>query len=290
MTHPCECPKYYIIKWQALNFLDLKLFISTMVGMLKVIPIPAFQDNYIWLLVNSTNHICAIVDPGDAAPVLEYLSQHHLTPCAILITHHHRDHTGGINTLVENFPELVVYAPTFDVVDHVDHKLHEKDVVKLAPLGIEFTVIDIPGHTKGHIAYYGEKMLFCGDTLFAAGCGRLFEGTATQMLASLTKLANLPADTAVYCAHEYTAANLRFAAIVEPDNHEIVKRAIEVNKLRENNAVTLPSNIALEKLTNPFLRCHINSVVNCVRAKQSIDSTDMVSIFQALRAWKDNFR
>jgi hydroxyacylglutathione hydrolase len=250
MTHPCECPKYYIIKWQALNFLDLKLFISTMVGMLKVIPIPAFQDNYIWLLVNSTNHICAIVDPGDAAPVLEYLSQHHLTPCAILITHHHRDHTGGI----------------------------------------EFTVIDIPGHTKGHIAYYGEKMLFCGDTLFAAGCGRLFEGTATQMLASLTKLANLPADTAVYCAHEYTAANLRFAAIVEPDNHEIVKRAIEVNKLRENNAVTLPSNIALEKLTNPFLRCHINSVVNCVRAKQSIDSTDMVSIFQALRTWKDNFR
>jgi hydroxyacylglutathione hydrolase len=261
-----------------------------MVDMLKVIPIPAFTDNYIWLLVNPTNHVCAIVDPGDAAPVIEYLKHHHTQPCAILITHHHHDHTGGIEALCHQFSGIEVYGPALDPVARIDHKLVEGDKVRLPALHLELTVLDIPGHTKGHIAYYGEKMLFCGDTLFAAGCGRLFEGTAQQMVESLSKLANLPADTQVYCAHEYTAANLRFAAVVEPDNQDIAKRAAEVNILRENNAVTLPSQLSLEKLTNPFLRCNINSVVNSVRDKQSIASTDLVSIFQALRAWKDNFR
>ncbi|MES2218530.1 MAG: hydroxyacylglutathione hydrolase [Pseudomonadota bacterium] len=258
--------------------------------MLKVIPIPAFKDNYIWLLVNPSNHICAIVDPGDAAPVIEYLINQKLTPCAILITHHHHDHTGGIPALCEKFPELVVYGPKYDAVANIDYKLGEGDRVSLVTLDIEFRVIDIPGHTRGHIAYYGDDMLFCGDTLFAAGCGRLFEGTAQQMVESLGKLAKLPVDTRVYCAHEYTAANLRFAAVVEPDNEDIAKRAAEINNLRENNAVTLPSLMSIEKLTNPFLRCDINSVVNSVRDNQDVASTDLVSIFQALRIWKDNFR
>jgi hydroxyacylglutathione hydrolase len=258
--------------------------------MLKVIPIPAFKDNYIWLLVNPTNQLCAIVDPGEAAPVLEYITKYEFQPCAILITHHHHDHTGGIGELCQQYPDLEVYGPTLDAVANIDYKLVEGDQVRLPDLHLELTVFDIPGHTKGHIAYYGDKMLFCGDTLFAAGCGRLFEGTAQQMVESLTKLANLPAATQVYCAHEYTAANLRFAAVVEPDNKDIEKRAVEVNQLREKNAVTLPSLLATEKLTNPFLRCHINSVVNSVRDKQNIASTDLVSIFQALRAWKDNFR
>jgi hydroxyacylglutathione hydrolase len=283
-------PEYYITKYSAPIFLDLKLFIGTIERMLKVIPIPAFKDNYIWLLVNPASHFCAIVDPGDAAPVLAYLAEHQLSPCAILITHHHHDHTGGIAALCAAYAELVVYGPRVDAVPGVDYKLGEGDVVELASLGVKFKVLDIPGHTKGHIAYFGEKMLFCGDTLFAAGCGRLFEGTAQQMFSSLTKLAALPVDTEVYCAHEYTAANLRFAALVEPDNADITKRATAVNKLRENNAVTLPSVLSVEKLTNPFLRCHINSVVNSVRAQQSVTSMDLVDIFQALRTWKDNFR
>jgi hydroxyacylglutathione hydrolase len=257
--------------------------------MLKVIPIPAFKDNYIWLLVNPDNRSCAIVDPGDAQPVLNYIEEHQLSPCAVLITHHHFDHSGGIPKLHAQYTKMPIFGPTNDEVIGVDHKLVEGNKVTLTALNLELTVLDIPGHTHGHIAYYGDQMLFCGDTLFAAGCGRIFEGTPQQMFKSLSKLAALPPDTRVYCGHEYTASNLVFAGTVEPDNQAIKRRIKAVNELRANNQVTLPSTLEEEKLTNPFLRSDVKSVINSVQLQVNNQFTDSVSIFQALRAWKDTF-
>jgi hydroxyacylglutathione hydrolase len=257
--------------------------------MLTVMPIRAFKDNYIWLLVNSDSHYCAIVDPGDADPVLDYLQKEHLIPTTILITHHHHDHSGGVLKLKEHYPTLIAYGPTQEVIAGIDHKIVENDVIKLAPLDLTFTVLDIPGHTKGHVAYYGHGMLFCGDTLFAAGCGRLFEGTAQQMYDSLTKICRLSDNTLIYCAHEYTAANLRFAEIVEPQNTDIQQRKKDVALQMEQHVPTLPSYLSLEKLTNPFLRCNQRSVVTSVQSQLDENTVDPVSIFQALRAWKDKF-
>jgi hydroxyacylglutathione hydrolase len=257
--------------------------------MLNVIPISAFKDNYIWLLVNPANRFCAIVDPGDAGPVLNYLQEHNLTPCAILITHHHHDHTGGIDILKQYYQTLPIYGPATETIPQMDHKVDETNHVKLEPLSITFNVYDIPGHTKGHIAYYGDGMLFCGDTLFAAGCGRLFEGTAQQLYNSLRKIAALPDNTLIYCGHEYTAANLRFAAVVEPDNIEIKNRIKEVATVTQQQHPTLPSVLHLEKLTNPFLRCHIDSVINSIKLQSNKQLNDPVSLFQALREWKDTF-
>jgi hydroxyacylglutathione hydrolase len=257
--------------------------------MLTVIPIRAFKDNYIWLLVNSTNQHCAIIDPGDANPVIEYIENEHLTPTTILITHHHHDHSGGILALKEKYPAIAVYGPARETIPGVDHKVTENDVIKLAPLGLSLSVLDIPGHTKGHVAYYGKYMLFCGDTLFAAGCGRLFEGTANQMYDSLSKIRHLPDNTFIYCAHEYTAANLRFAEAVEPDNADIQQRKQAVALQMEQHVPSLPSTLLLEKLTNPFLRCDQGSVLKSIRSQLHEKSPDPVSIFQALRAWKDKF-
>jgi hydroxyacylglutathione hydrolase len=257
--------------------------------MLKIIPLPAFKDNYIWLLVNPDNRFCAIVDPGDAVPVLDYLQTEQLTPCAVLITHHHQDHSGGIAALHEKFPAMPIYGPADDNVAGVDHPVMENEVVKLPELNLELLVLDIPGHTLGHIAYYGDSMLFCGDTLFAAGCGRVFEGTPPQMYHSLQKLANLPLNTEIYCGHEYTAANLRFAATVEPDNEDIKTRIEKVNAQREQDEVTLPSTMQLEKLTNPFLRADSKNVISSVQQHFNQQFADPVSVFQATRAWKDTF-
>ncbi len=254
-----------------------------------MIPIRAFKDNYIWLLVHPVNRHCAIVDPGDATPVIDYIKKEQLTPVAILITHHHHDHTGGVLELKEKYPNIAVYGPTNDAVQGLDYRLNENDPVVIAPLEAKLRVIDTPGHTKGHIAFYGEGLLFCGDTLFAAGCGRLFEGTASQMAASLAKLSALPDDTAVYCAHEYTAANLRFAATVEPDNIDIKKRIQTVAEQEAQQQPTLPSTMRLEKLTNPFLRCDVSAVIKAAQTETKQPLTDPVSVFQTLRAWKDKF-
>jgi hydroxyacylglutathione hydrolase len=269
--------------------LTFSILSVVLVDMFDIIPIPAFTDNYIWLVANKANRQCIVVDPGDAAPVLDVLRQNDLTLNAILITHHHHDHTGGIEVLHEHFTDVPVYGPASENIPCMTHPLVENDVVNLPMVDLNFHVLDIPGHTKGHIAYHGKGMLFCGDTLFSAGCGRLFEGTAEQMYTSLSKLAGLPEDTLVYCAHEYTAANLRFAQTVEADNPDIQKRISEIAVMRGKNQPTLPSVMRFEKLTNPFLRCEMASVIDSVEKKTHTKLTDPTAVFQSLRAWKDTF-
>ncbi len=256
--------------------------------MLNVTPVRAFQDNYIWLIRSPDNRFAAIVDPGDARPVLQALQADNLTPVAILITHHHGDHTGGIGGLLEQYPDLAVYGPAGERIPSRTRALKEGDTVELPELGARFTVLDVPGHTAGHIAYYGEGALFCGDTVFANGCGRLFEGTAVQMHASLSKIAALPGDTLVYCAHEYTLDNIAFAKWVEPDNPDLLQREQDSKALRERGLPTVPSRLELERRTNPFLRFDESTVI---RAAQKFAGRPLgagAETFGMVRYWKDS--
>ncbi len=255
--------------------------------MIQISALPAFTDNYIWLLQDPGTQRCAVVDPGDAAPVLAWLQQHpgwSLTD--ILITHHHHDHVGGVERL-KSATEATVYGPADENIPARDVALRDNDRVSV--LGWDFDVYTVPGHTLGHIAYYHEGVLFCGDTLFAAGCGRLFEGTPEQMHASLQRLAALPDDTQVYCTHEYTQSNLKFAAAVEPDNTDIAGRVEHVRQLRSRDEMTLPSNLALEKRTNPFLRTAETSVKQKADERSGRDNRSGAEVFASLRAWKDKF-
>lgn len=254
--------------------------------MLNIIPIPALKDNYIWTLHNQ--HHAVVVDPGDAAPVLAYLSAHQLKLTAILCTHHHNDHSGGICELVQVY-NVPVYGPQHENIPCLRLGLVEGDVVELAQLKITLDVIDIPGHTHGHIAFLGAGGVFCGDTLFGCGCGRLFEGTAAQLLHALQRLANLPDKTKVYCGHEYTEANIRFALACEPGNARLKQRQAEAHALRAVGLPTLPSTIALEKATNPFLRCTEPDVIATVQRMTQTTQNDETSVFTALRGWKDHF-
>ncbi len=229
--------------------------------------IPAFADNYIWIIENEDGSpgAAAVVDPGEAGPVLADLAQRGLSLAAILITHHHADHTGGITELVEKAPWYqgqapMIYGPANEPIEALRCRLRDGDVVEIAPLNARFSVIEVPGHTRGHIAYFGfcnsvDPVLFCGDTLFAAGCGRVMEGSHAQMWASLQRLASLPANTAMYCAHEYTLSNLRFAQHALPENQAVAARLQKVIKLRAANQITLPTSMKEELLTNPFLLC-----------------------------------
>ena len=252
--------------------------------MLDIKSIPAFNDNYIWLIQNNQQS-CAVVDPGDAKPVLEYIEQHDLTLEAILITHHHNDHTGGVAELVRRFPKVDVVGPANDPVASLNLSVSGGDQIEL--FGEVFFVLDLEGHTSGHIGYVGDGKLFCGDVLFSAGCGRVFEGTMEQMYTSLSKIVALPEETEVYCAHEYTASNVAFALAVEPDNDLLHKYRDEVNRLRAQNRSTLPTTIRQEKWINPFLRVDQPSVMKSVSNRTL--KTDPLSIFTALREWKNEF-
>ncbi|WP_342242931.1 hydroxyacylglutathione hydrolase [Pseudomonas sp. OTU5201] len=259
--------------------------------MIQIDALPAFSDNYLWLLQDAETRRCAVVDPGDAGPVLAWLETHpgwQLTD--ILVTHHHHDHIGGVVRLKEACGARVL-GPSRETIPSRDQALNEGDRVQV--LGLEFQVIEVPGHTLGHIAYYHadarQPLLFCGDTLFAAGCGRLFEGTPEQMHHSLTRLAALPVATRIYCTHEYTLSNLRFAKAVEPTNRATSMRFDEVTLLREQGGISLPSTIALELATNPFLRVTETSVKQMADERAGRDNPTPTEVFATLRAWKDQF-
>jgi hydroxyacylglutathione hydrolase len=250
----------------------------------EVVPVSAFKDNYVWTLRRGAH--AAVVDPGEAGPVLAYLEREKLSLAAILATHHHADHVGGIAELRSKY-DVPVYGPRGEPIATLTHPVSEGDQVSVPELGVSFSVLDIPGHTRAHIAYYGAGALFCGDTLFACGCGRLFEGTAQQMYASLQKLATLPDDTKVYCGHEYTLANIGFAKAVEPGNTALTAREARDRDKRAAGRATLPSTLGEEKATNPFLRCRESAVVDSVNKYLGARVADPVQVFAAIREWKN---
>ena len=257
--------------------------------MIKIDALPAFTDNYIWLLQDPQTRRCAVVDPGDAAPVLAWLAEHpDWVLSDILVTHHHHDHVGGVAQLKATSGARVL-GPASEQIPARDQALSECDQVEV--LGHAFRILEVPGHTLGHIAYYQAEQhwLFCGDTLFAAGCGRLFEGTPAQMHDSLSRLAALPAETLVYCTHEYTLSNLRFAQAVEPDNPQIAQRLEQVSEWRQAGRISLPSNLQLERSTNPFLRSGEAPVQARIDARDGAKPRTPSEVFACLRAWKDQF-
>lgn len=253
--------------------------------MIDISAIPALQDNYIWAIHD--NRHATVVDPGEVAPVLEFLNMHGLQLNAILCTHRHGDHIGGIAGLREVY-NVPVYGRRHPDNPHITHDLHEGDSLKLDPLGIAFTILEVPGHINDHIAYLAPEMLFCGDVLFGGGCGRNFEGTKTQLHHSLQRLAQLPDNTRVYCAHEYTAANLRFALACEPGNPALQQRIAATQQLRAANQPTVPSTIALEKATNPFLRCTQPEIIRTLQ-QHGLTDTSELGVFSAMRDWKNRF-
>jgi hydroxyacylglutathione hydrolase len=254
--------------------------------MFDVLPVRAFRDNYIWTLRQGESVV--VVDPGDAQPVLDYLARERVRLVAILATHHHADHVGGIATLRARH-DVPVYGPRHEPIATLTRPVGGGDTVTIPEVDASFEIIDIPGHTRAHIAYYGAQALFCGDTLFACGCGRVFEGTPEQMSASLARLAALPDDTRVYCGHEYTLANIAFARTVEPGNAALATLEAEAREQRAQDRPTLPSTVGREKATNPFLRCTEAAVVRAAEAYLGAQTTSPVAVFAALREWKNRF-
>jgi hydroxyacylglutathione hydrolase len=261
-----------------------------------VITVPAFSDNYLWLIRSTDERQAAVVDPGDAAPIEAALRAAGLTLSAILLTHHHRDHAGGVMALKAAW-NCPVYGPRGESIEGVDHPLDDGDRVVLDAPGLQFDVLAVPGHTRGHIAYFSDRLgadprpaLFCGDTLFAGGCGRLFEGTPAQMLVSLGRLAALPDDSLVYCAHEYTLSNLKFACAVEPENGALAERLRQALARRAQGLATVPAQIGGERATNPFLRAGEPGVQAAATARLGHAPATEVDCFAAIREWKNVFQ
>ena len=252
----------------------------------EIISLRAFADNYVWTIRDATR--AAVVDPGDARPVIEYLERENLELVAILNTHHHADHVGGNADLLRRW-KVPVFGPRDERIREVTDRVGNGDRCTLPHFGVVFDVYEIPGHTRSHIAFHGGGMLFCGDTLFAAGCGRLFEGTPKQMHESLTQLMALPDDTRVYCGHEYTVSNVRFARAAEPDNAALRELEGRAKALRDRDLPTLPSTIAQEKATNPFVRVREPGVVASASRHAGKVLSDPVSVLGAIRDWKNSF-
>lgn len=253
---------------------------------MQIHAVPAFQDNYLWLVEDGGR--AAVVDPGDAAAIETALAERGLELCAILATHHHGDHVGGVRELAAHW-KCPVYGPAHEKIAGLTRTLVEGDRIEVPGLGLPLSVLDVPGHTAGHIAYVGDGVAFVGDTLFACGCGRLFEGTAQQMSASLAKLAALPEATRAYCAHEYTMSNIRFAEAVEPGNAKLRERKARESARRSRGEPTVPMTIADERATNPFLRCSEPEVVASAERHAGRRLAGPVEVFAEIRAWKNSF-
>lgn len=256
--------------------------------MFTIDALPAFDDNYIWVIINRELKTCAIVDPGEAPVVINYLKQHGLTLTAILITHHHGDHVNGVQEVLD-YKQVPVYGPSNESIHTVDHKLNDNDIVQLDEIQAEFKAIELPGHTTGQLAYYGIGRVFTGDTLFSAGCGRMFEGTPEQFADSLERLRGLTVNTHVYCGHEYTLNNLKFAQTIEPNNEFISQHIDQCKKLIEESGITLPSTIALEREINPFLRLSEPTVIEAAEKHAGKKLNSPAEVFKVIREWKDNF-
>ncbi len=257
--------------------------------MLVIDPICAFKDNYIWIIHNQ--NYAVVVDPGIAFPVIEYLQLKKLQLTTILVTHHHHDHTGGVANLLRSF-NVPVYGPYNEFIATITHPLREGDLINLQEMPLNLTVIETPGHTQGHIAYYGSNpanMVFCGDTLFSCGCGRIFEGTSEQLYGSLQKLSQLPDDTLIYCTHEYTQNNIRFARVIDSKNSKLIELEIKAQELRNQNLPTIPTTLGLEKTVNPFLRCNQREIIHSAQKYSAKSLLDPLSVFTVLRDWKNNF-
>jgi hydroxyacylglutathione hydrolase len=254
-----------------------------------VLHVRAFRDNYIWLVCSRVRPLVVIVDPGDSAPVLAFLERERLTPAAILCTHHHNDHVDGVAGICERYP-VPVYGPAGGRIGMVNRPLNDGDIVQLPDAELAFRALAVPGHTLDHFAYLFDNLLFCGDTLFSAGCGRLFEGTAAQLHDSLRRLRELPDETQVYCGHEYTLANLRFASAVEPANTIITEYRHATEARLAANQPSLPSTLATEKQVNPFLRVDTLPVREAAAHYAGTWLENDVAVFAALRRWKDEFR
>ncbi len=255
--------------------------------MLSIRPLPAFDDNYIWLLTEPPGGDAVVVDPGDADPVLEALAVAGLRLTAVLVTHHHGDHVGGLAELRQAFPELAVIGPREPRIRTLTRQVGEGDQVELPGLRTRFSVLEVPGHTASHIAFLADGALFCGDTLFAGGCGRVFDGTFAQLSASLQRIAGLDPTTRCYCAHEYTLANLGFARWVEPENPALRARTQTAETTRAAGLPTVPSSLAEELATNPFLRTGERGVIAAAERFAGHPLAGHAAVFTALRQWKD---